>query len=120
MSISASISAAESWKRMCIAPTRWPIVSGPSRSSRRIVSPGPRIAEQKPIDEMWPSPIWRRLIATRSSPGSRSAWSGCGTIDGLHSAAASTENSWLKYAPIRVRAVGDSSISGGTRCCTSS
>ena len=51
---------------------------------------------QKPIEEMCPSPICRRLIAARSSPGSRPVWSGCGTIDGLHSAAASTENSWLK------------------------
>ncbi len=34
-------------------------------------SPGPRTAEQKPIDEMCPSPICRRLIATRSSPGSQ-------------------------------------------------
>ncbi len=35
----------------------------------------------------------------RSEPGGRSDWSGCGTIEGLNSAAASSEYSWVKYAP---------------------
>ena len=48
------------------------------------------------MEDRWPSPICRRLIATRSSPAASSVWSGCGTIDGLHSAAASTAYSWLK------------------------
>ena len=49
-----------------------------------------------PIDDRWPSPIWRRLIATRNCRAPSSAWSGWATMDGLHSAAASTAYSWLK------------------------
>ena len=53
--------------------------------------------------DRWPSPTARRLITNRSSPGPQPAWSGCGTIDGLNSAAASSAYCWVKYAPIRRR-----------------
>ena len=69
--------------------------AGPVGDGRAGV-PGPRTAVANPMDDRWPSPIWRRLIATRSCPASSPAWSGWATIDGLHSAAASTAYSWLK------------------------
>src|ERR1017187_1258815 len=40
--------------------------------------------------DKWPSPTARRLMTNRSSPGLQPAWSGCGTIDGLNNAAASS------------------------------
>ena len=51
---------------------------------------------RKVIEEMWPSPVARKLRTNRKEPGARSAWSGWGTMEGLNSAAASSEYSWLK------------------------
>ena len=48
------------------------------------------------IEEIWPSPVARRLKMNRSEPGGRSDWSGCGTMDGLNSAADSGEYSCVK------------------------
>ena len=51
------------------------------------------------IEEMCPSPVARRLRMKRNEPRGRSDWSGCGTMEGLNNAEASSEYSWLKYAP---------------------
>ena len=48
-------------------------------------APGPTTAEQNPIEDRCPSPMPRRLIATRACPSPRPAWSGCRTALGLHS-----------------------------------
>ena len=55
------------------------------------------------IDEIWPSPVARRLSKNRRTPGSNPDWSGCQTIDGLNNAADSRAYSWVKYAPISIR-----------------
>src|ERR1035437_5937131 len=39
---------------------------------------------RKVIEEMWPSPVARRLRMNRNPPAGRSDWSGCGTIEGLN------------------------------------
>ena len=74
--------------------------AGSFRFSNRQARRGPTIADTKPIEETWPSPIDRRATASRSSPLASPLWSGCGTALGLHSAAASTECSAVKAAPI--------------------
>ena len=61
------------------------------------------IPDRNSIDERCPSPIARRLTMKRSSPAVSPDWSGAGTMDGLESAAASMEYSWVKYAPMRSR-----------------
>ncbi len=51
--------------------------------------------------DRWPSPDRPQAHDEPEFPGPQPAWSGCGTIDGLNSAAASSAYSWVKYAPIR-------------------
>jgi hypothetical protein len=69
-----------------------------------VISPATSITpDLNPMDEMCPSPVARRLMMIRHSPGDSPLWSGCGTIEGLNSAAASTEYSLVKYAPINQR-----------------
>ena len=50
-----------SWPRLLVPPR-----SGLSRGSNSHVGPGPTSALVKPMVEMWPSPIARRLTATRT------------------------------------------------------
>ena len=69
--------------------------------------------------DRWPSPIARRLSTNRTSPAAQPAWSGCCTIDGLNSAAASSAYCWVKYAPISRRRAQPTSISPPSRCATS-
>ena len=56
----------------------------------------------------------------RSEPGTRSDWSGWGTIDGLNSAAASKEYSWEKQAPMSNSCASESCRSVGShrRACS--
>ena len=51
---------------------------------------------RKVMDEMWPSPVARKLRMNRNASGGRLDWSGCGTMEGLNKAAASKEYSWVK------------------------
>src|SRR5579872_4739928 len=55
---------------------------------------------RKVIEEICPSPVARKLRIKRRAPGGRSDWSGCGTMEGLKSAADSKEYSQTKYEPI--------------------
>ena len=48
------------------------------------------------MDEMCPSPVARKLMMNRSAPFGTFAWFGCGTIDGLKSAADSSAYSLVK------------------------
>ena len=77
--------------------------------------PPPRTTERKPIDDRCPSPIWRTLSTTRSSPGASPLWSASTTALGLHTAAASTANSCVNVAPSSNRRFPESSTSGATR-----
>lgn len=56
--------------------------------------------ERNSIEDRWPSPMARTLITNRTWPEASPVWSGWATIEGLHSAADSTEYSWVKYAPM--------------------
>jgi hypothetical protein len=51
---------------------------------------------RKAMEETWPSAVARKLKMNRSEPGGTFDWSGCGTIEGLNNAAASSEYSWVK------------------------
>ena len=51
---------------------------------------------RKVMEEMCPSPVARRLKMKRSAPLGNPVWSGCGTMDGLNSAADSGEYSCVK------------------------
>jgi hypothetical protein len=73
--------------------------TGRSRGSKDHCAPGPTTAEQKPIEEMCPSPMPRTLSATRAWPACRPPWSGPSTALGLHRAAASVAYSAVKVAP---------------------
>ena len=66
-----------------------------------IPPPASIIPERNVMDEMWPSPVARRLMMTRSEPSGTSLWSGWGTMLGLNSAAHSKEYSLVKYEPVR-------------------
>ena len=50
--------------------------AGRRRGSKVHCAPGPTMAEQKPIEEMCPSPMPRRLTATRAWPARSPPWSG--------------------------------------------
>jgi hypothetical protein len=63
------------------------------------VSSSPITASAKPIDEMCPSPMQRRAIATLSWSGARPSCDGCTTALGLQSAAPSTAYSAVNAAP---------------------
>ena len=54
---------------------------------------------RKAIEETWPSAVARKLRMKRNEPGATPDWSGCGTIEGLNRAAASSEYSCVKYPP---------------------
>ena len=49
------------------------------------------------MEDTWPSAVARKLRMKRNEPGGTSDWSGCGTMDGLNNAAASSEYSCVKY-----------------------
>ena len=51
---------------------------------------------RKVMEEMCPSPVARRLRMKRNPPFGTPDWSGCGTMDGLNSAADSGEYSCKK------------------------
>src|SRR5271167_1501113 len=51
------------------------------------------IPVRKVMEEICPSPVARKLRIKRRAPEGRSDWSGCGTMDGLNSAADSKEYS---------------------------
>ena len=42
-----------------------------------------RAPVRNPIEERWPSPIWRTLMTNRSAPCGTSDWSGCATMRGV-------------------------------------
>ena len=75
---------------------------------------------RKVIEEMWPSPVARRLRITRRSPGWRPLWSGEGKMPGLKSAVDSSEYSFVKYEPSKIRRGSVSSWSVGSRWRTCS
>ena len=52
------------------------------------------------MEDMCPSPVARRLMMKRSEPSATPDWSGCGTIDGLKSAADSSAYSPENNAPM--------------------
>ena len=81
--------------RRCVCATQ----AGRSRGSKVHCAPGPTTAEQKPIEEMCPSPMPRRLSATRAWPVRRPPWSGPSTALGLHRAAPS-----VAYSAVKARA----------------
>src|ERR1700722_795206 len=58
------------------------------------------IPVRKVMEEICPSPVARKLRTKRRAPKGRSDWSGCGTMEGLNSAADSKEYSQTKYDPI--------------------
>ena len=72
-------------------------------------------ADRKLIDERWPSPIPRVLMTRSRLPGAAPDWSGAGTSDGLHRAAASTLYSWVNAAPRSMRRSSVSSVPSGMR-----
>ena len=51
---------------------------------------------RKVIEEMWPSPVARRLMMNRLEPSGTPDWSGAQTIEGLNSAADSSAYSCVK------------------------
>ena len=57
------------------------------------------------MEEMCPSPVARRLITKRSDPGGSPSWLGCGTTEGLNSAAHSSAYSLVKNEPMSRRRV---------------
>ena len=65
------------------------------------------------MEEMWPSPVARRLMMKRRQPSGTPDWSGWGTIDGLNKAADSKRILAGKQGPdeqlalARKRALGD-------------
>ena len=66
-------------------------------SSMRMRHSESTVPLRKVIEEICPSPVARRLSRNRREPGSSPDWSGCHTIEGLKSAADSSEYSWVKY-----------------------
>ena len=94
-----SVSTARSWSLFHCAGDASPATAGASRCRNDQHGPGPMTAVQKAIEETCPSPIARRLTATRSWPASSPLWSGCATALGLHRAAASVAYSAVKQAP---------------------
>ena len=57
---------------------------------------GSTVPERNVIEEMWPSPVARKLSTNRREPSGMPLWSGCQTIDGLKRAADSSEYSVVK------------------------
>jgi hypothetical protein len=53
------------------------------------------------IEEIWPSPMARRVRMKPRSLAPRPVWFGCGTIEGLNNATDSTAYSPVKNAPIK-------------------
>ena len=96
---------------MAAGPT-WPPTGTSSRASKRQES-AVTTAVMNSSAEMWPSPMARRLTATRSSPGASPDWSGWGMTLGLQSAAPSRTYSQVKAAPSTSCRASDSSTSGG-------
>ena len=71
----------------------WAVVPGAGERSRLFDAdrdPALIVPVLNSMLDRWPSPTARRLMTNRSSPGPQPVWSGCGTIDGLNSAAASS------------------------------
>ncbi len=102
--------------------------SGASRRAPRLTNreasssrspPGPsagaKVPERKTIVDRCPS-LTARALMTNRSPSDAGPCTGCGTIEGLKSAAASTAISRVKYAPMSSRRSADRSATSGTRC----
>ena len=78
--------------------------AGRGRRTHAAAGPGPARRCGTPREDRCPSPTARRLSTNRQLARLRGPdWSGCATTEGLNSAAASTEYSWVNQAPTRAR-----------------
>ena len=84
--------------------------------STRISPSGAMTPVRNSMEEMWPSPVARRLMMKRRAPSGDAVWSGCGTMEGLNSAADSSayspreERADEKLARAGQRALGEDDV----------